>query len=202
MSRNWFYRSGSWNLLCDVCAKKIKAEDSRKRWDGFITCPSCYEVRHPQDFIRARTDKIVVPYTRPQPTDQFVQIDATRANNDSLTITDDFSKELNLIVQSFLVTTADTANQALGNFSLGEYPLAGQGSSQGYTEQLVLSEAVLIGYDVIKSPTDSFGFTEAFVKADSEDGAVDIMSLSEAVTVATYINNALGETTLGASSLG
>jgi hypothetical protein len=62
-----YYKSGDWNITCDVCSKKIKASESRKRWDGFIVCRDDYEERQPQDFVRARLDRITVPYTRPIP---------------------------------------------------------------------------------------------------------------------------------------
>jgi hypothetical protein len=62
-----YYVSGSWNVTCDVCSKKIKASEAKKRWDGFIVCPDDYEERHPQDFVKARLDKITVPFTRPIP---------------------------------------------------------------------------------------------------------------------------------------
>lgn len=67
MSRN-YYVSGQFNVTCDVCSEKIKAGQAKKRWDGFITCPNCFEERHPQDFVRARQDKISVPFSRPIPT--------------------------------------------------------------------------------------------------------------------------------------
>lgn len=35
MSRN-YYISGQWNVICDVCGKKIKAGKAKQRWDGFI----------------------------------------------------------------------------------------------------------------------------------------------------------------------
>ena len=73
MSRN-HYISGEWNLICDVCSKKIKSSIAKKRWDGFIVCPDDYEERHPQDFVRARQDKISVPFTRPRPVDVFTNI--------------------------------------------------------------------------------------------------------------------------------
>ena len=60
-----YYKAGEWNVTCDVCSKKIKAGQAKKRWDGFIVCPDDYETRHPQDFVRARQDKISVPFTRP-----------------------------------------------------------------------------------------------------------------------------------------
>lgn len=73
MSRN-YYTSGDWNITCDVCSKKIKASTSKKRWDGFIVCADDYETRHPQDFVKAKTDKITVPFTRPIPTLTFTAV--------------------------------------------------------------------------------------------------------------------------------
>ena len=70
MAKN-YYVSGEWNLICDVCSKKIKASDAKQRWDGLIVCPSDFEHRHPQDYVRAKTDKITVPFTRPRPVDGF-----------------------------------------------------------------------------------------------------------------------------------
>jgi hypothetical protein len=61
--RNTF-KSGDWNLQCDVCAKQIKASEAKHRWDGFIVCPDCFEERHSLDFVRARQDKISVPFVR------------------------------------------------------------------------------------------------------------------------------------------
>ena len=72
MARN-IYLSGDWNIVCDVCSKKIKFSITRKRWDGFLVCPDCYEMRHPQDFVKTRQDKISVPDTRPIPPLVFVE---------------------------------------------------------------------------------------------------------------------------------
>jgi hypothetical protein len=70
MGKEWKYDSGDWWLACDVCAKKIKASDAKHRWDGYLVCPEDYEERHSLDFIRARSDKIRVPYIR-LPVDEF-----------------------------------------------------------------------------------------------------------------------------------
>lgn len=67
------YVSGSWWIICDSCAKKIRSEETFHRWDGFVVCGNCFEERHPQDFIRARVDKITVPFTRPRGEDVFVE---------------------------------------------------------------------------------------------------------------------------------
>lgn len=68
------YISGQFNVICDVCSKKIKAGDAKQRWDGFIVCPDDYEQRHSMDFVRARQDKISVPYTRPIPPLVFTNV--------------------------------------------------------------------------------------------------------------------------------
>jgi hypothetical protein len=67
-----YYIPGSWNVICDSCGKKIKASEAKQRWDGLIVCPDDFEMRQPQDFVKARADKISVPFTRPRPTDEFV----------------------------------------------------------------------------------------------------------------------------------
>ncbi len=74
MSKGWDYKSGDWLVVCDSCSKKIKASKSKERWDGFRVCSECWEPRHPMDFIRARADKITVPFTRPQPVSTFTYI--------------------------------------------------------------------------------------------------------------------------------
>lgn len=68
MAKN-YYVSGGWNCTCDRCGKKKKASEVRLEWTGFIVCSDCFELRHPQDFVRARQDKISVPFTRPRPID-------------------------------------------------------------------------------------------------------------------------------------
>lgn len=71
MPRN-YYVSGSWNCICDSCSIKVKASETKQRWDGLIVCRNCFEMRQPQDFVKARADKITVPFTRPIPTLDFI----------------------------------------------------------------------------------------------------------------------------------
>jgi len=68
------YRSGEWDAICDVCGRKYKNTDLRKRWDGLIVCSQDYEERQPQDFVRARADQIAVPWSRPETQDIFILI--------------------------------------------------------------------------------------------------------------------------------
>lgn len=63
--KGWSYDSGSWWVYCDVCKQKTKAQDTKQRWDGFQVCEPCWEPRQPQDFVKAKIDKISVPFSRP-----------------------------------------------------------------------------------------------------------------------------------------
>lgn len=74
MSKDWTYKSGEWNLICDVCGKKMKSSHARHRWDGLIVCDEDFEHRHVQDFIKVKSDKISVPFTRPQSDDTFTSV--------------------------------------------------------------------------------------------------------------------------------
>lgn len=73
MPKNYFI-SGEFNLTCDVCSKKIKAHESKLRWDGLIVCKDDWETRHPQDFVLAKTDKITIPFQRPIPPLVFTNV--------------------------------------------------------------------------------------------------------------------------------
>lgn len=67
-----YFKSGTWNCICDVCGFKFKSDQVRKRWDGLMVCDKDYEARHPMDFMRVGSRERAVPFTRPEPTDVFV----------------------------------------------------------------------------------------------------------------------------------
>ena len=60
---------GDWNAICDICGLKFKASELRKDWRGLMVCVRDWEPRHPQDFLRVRSDDPSVPWTRPQGND-------------------------------------------------------------------------------------------------------------------------------------
>jgi len=103
MSRN-HYSSGQFNVTCDVCSKKIKAGDAKQRWDGFIVCPDDYEQRQAQDFVRARQDKISVPFTRPIPPERFNLILAI-VEGDQITVTDSITTSIVPVFTQYLSDT-------------------------------------------------------------------------------------------------
>ena len=72
MSRGWSYTAGDWLAICDSCGFKFKASQLKERWDGLMVCKKDFELRHSQDFVRTKQDKITVPWTRPRSDDVFI----------------------------------------------------------------------------------------------------------------------------------
>lgn len=72
-TRNPGFQSGQHWVVCDRCGCDIRAMDARITWEGFVVCPDDWEPRHPQDFVRAREDRIAPEgFVRPEVTDNFV----------------------------------------------------------------------------------------------------------------------------------
>lgn len=68
MKKTWF-RSGQWDVICDVCGFAFKNTELKLRWDGLMVCDSDWESRHPQEMIRPIPDQNKLPWTRPDPPD-------------------------------------------------------------------------------------------------------------------------------------
>ncbi len=80
-TRNPGYKSGDNWLSCDVCGMNILSSDSQKRWDGAIVCSDDWEVRHAQDFVRARKDRQRPDVARSEPTEvNVVRICSSRTS--------------------------------------------------------------------------------------------------------------------------
>ena len=45
-------------VVCDSCGFDIRSSDIRETWDGRLVCPSDWEPRHPQDFVRSKEEDI------------------------------------------------------------------------------------------------------------------------------------------------
>lgn len=72
MSREWAYIPNDEWMICDSCGGKFRTSVMRLRWDNLWCCPNDWELRQPQDFVRAKTDKIAKDNPRPRPADVFV----------------------------------------------------------------------------------------------------------------------------------
>lgn len=71
-----YWKKGSWNVLCDACGKKYKADMLQKQWNELMVCSNCFEIRHPIDFLKAPPNSDPVPWTRPEATDTFVTLNS------------------------------------------------------------------------------------------------------------------------------
>ena len=69
-----YFKSGSYNGICDVCSFKFKFTELQKRWDGLIVCQEDYENDHPQKYIRVRESGLSVPIIRDRAEDVFIDI--------------------------------------------------------------------------------------------------------------------------------
>lgn len=69
-----FYKAGDWNAICDICGFRFKASQLKKNWKNEMVCEADFELRHPQDFIRVRPEKISVPWARPEGEDVFLNV--------------------------------------------------------------------------------------------------------------------------------
>jgi len=69
---------GDWNVICQVCRRKIKASKATKRWDGLIVGiehSGCYETRHPLDMPQPLApEPQPLPFTSPEETDEFIGV--------------------------------------------------------------------------------------------------------------------------------
>lgn len=66
-------------VVCDVCGFDIRAKDIRMTWDNRAVCPSDWEPRHPQDFVRSKYDHIRAnDPVRPPPEDIFIDVQFTQ----------------------------------------------------------------------------------------------------------------------------
>ncbi len=73
MSKNYLIL-GQWNAICDVCGYKVKSGELRKRWDGLMVCEYDWETRHMQDLIRISAEKVMVPWSRSEAEDVFIDV--------------------------------------------------------------------------------------------------------------------------------
>jgi len=75
MSYKAGWEPGVWSAICDVCGFRFKSTEIKDRWDGLKVCLKDWEPRHPQDFVKARRERITPPWTRPEvEPDQFIEV--------------------------------------------------------------------------------------------------------------------------------
>lgn len=70
MGKSDYLKLGSWNVNCDICGFKFKADQVKLTWNGFRSCTgpgtnNCWEARNQQEFVRGKADRQAPPWTRP-----------------------------------------------------------------------------------------------------------------------------------------
>jgi hypothetical protein len=84
------YDPGNQWLICQVCGFAVRSQDARLTWDNKIVCPEDFEHRHPQDFVRGRSDRQVpLGLKNPEPADEFIdnKICSTKSSVSTVAIT-------------------------------------------------------------------------------------------------------------------
>jgi hypothetical protein len=59
------FKLGAWKAQCQRCGFDYLNHDLRKEWTGLRVCRDCFEIRHPQDFVRGVRDDQAPPWTSP-----------------------------------------------------------------------------------------------------------------------------------------
>lgn len=71
LGRSDYLALGDWNTVCFECGMKFKASIMRKHWQGYWVCPTHWEARHPQDFVKGLPDDQTPGWVQPKPADVF-----------------------------------------------------------------------------------------------------------------------------------
>jgi len=66
--------SGAWKAVCDRCGRPFLNRELRLEHTGLRCCGDCWDPKHPQEFVRAKADKQMPPWVRPEATPTFVTI--------------------------------------------------------------------------------------------------------------------------------
>lgn len=66
------FRLGDSKAVCDRCGFDKYQSELRKEWAGAMVCSPCWEPRHPQDMIKAVTERNNVKDARPEPAYRFL----------------------------------------------------------------------------------------------------------------------------------
>jgi hypothetical protein len=73
------FELGKWKAVCQRCGFDYKNTQLRLEWTGLRVCSGagtndCYEVRHPQDFVKGKEDRQAPPWVSPEPDEIDVSV--------------------------------------------------------------------------------------------------------------------------------
>src|SRR3990167_4141973 len=92
------FKSGDYWAVCDRCGFDFRVSKLREEWTGAVVCTTCWEPRHPQDFVKSVEDnQTPESYIRVPQEEEFVSVtydvDAT-GNPEAQVPTGTFNNEL------------------------------------------------------------------------------------------------------------
>jgi len=74
--------------ICDTCGQRYRLKQLKKQWDGFMTCPECFDIKQPQLDPRYHpTDPQALQHAKPQIANATVYVGYTnirKANGESV----------------------------------------------------------------------------------------------------------------------
>jgi len=104
--------------ICDRCGQQYNFHQLRKEWNGLMTCPECWEPKHPQLVTKNNRsgDPQALPWARPARTETPVPV---MLDLDPLTVTQG-SSVINVFEDSHGRTTGDVVRfrDGLGGFGI------------------------------------------------------------------------------------
>ena len=121
-----YYKSGTYNGICDRCGSKFKFSDLKLEWDGLYVCTAngCWEARQPQDYVKGVRDDMAVPVSRPDQPAVFLDTIWTEVTSTvTLSLIKNLSKILSASVSSVvsIITTTypkSTVQKVVNGFAL------------------------------------------------------------------------------------
>ena len=62
-----------WKVICQRCGFERYNHECAMEWTGLFVCKdTCWDARHPQDYVRGVPDDQTVPIARPEAADVFL----------------------------------------------------------------------------------------------------------------------------------
>ncbi len=74
MDINDYYKPGDNYFACPICGFKKRVSEGGYNSDKEFVCKECWDPKHPQESVKARTDRISARISRPEPTDTFIDV--------------------------------------------------------------------------------------------------------------------------------
>ena len=180
--RNPGFNAGDHWAICDVCGWAYRQEDMRKRWDNAIVCKHDWEIRHPQDFLRAKyEDQSAKGLVRPEPKDNFLPKPPT-VRTESLGITE--FQALGLTVGNFDSLSLDEDTLITGTVSLsGDVFILSEDiffTEVSQVQDLFIVEERVFFNQVVETDTITLEEDLSFI-IDSESSAINAREINEIV---------------------